>query len=93
MTTVATRARRIAELEGFDIIVKQNGQAIDPGQNGLLDGYTYDRSAKHTMTVNDWKRDRFEATYPGYMCDVLHGNGDVAAGQTSLRTIRESYED
>lgn len=93
MTTIATRSRRIADLEGFDIVVKQNGGAVDPGLNGVLNGYPYDRAAKYSLTVNDWKRDRFEATYPGYTCDVLNGDGSIAAGQTSIRTVRESYED
>jgi hypothetical protein len=94
MTTVQTRARTIAELEGFDIIIKQNGEPVDPTQNGVLKGpYSYERKAKHTKTVDEWKRERFEAGYPGFTCDVLRGDGTTAAPQMNLRTVRESYEE
>lgn len=92
MTTVQTRARTIAELEGFDIIVTKDNHVVDTTLNGILGPYSYDRKLKHTKTVADFKNERFEATYPGYSCKVLLGNGDVAAPQTSLRTVRESYE-
>jgi hypothetical protein len=47
---------------------------------------------KHTKTVNDFKRERFEEEYPGLSCDVLMGDGEIAASQANLRTVRESYE-
>lgn len=92
MTTVQTRARQIAEVEGFDIIVTQAGAAVDPKQNGVLGAYDYRKALKHSKTVSDWKNERFQPSYPGYSCDVLLEDGTVAAGQTSLRTVRESYE-
>jgi hypothetical protein len=55
MTTVATRVRRIADLEGFDLIVVQNGVPIDPAANGILGPYSYEKMAKHGWSVNDWK--------------------------------------
>lgn len=93
MTTVATRVRAIAELEGFDIIVKKNNKVVDPTLNGELGLYGYEKKLKHSKTVADWKRDRFSYVYHGYTCDVLLGNGSIASGQTTLRTVRESYED
>jgi hypothetical protein len=93
MTTVATRVRRIADLEEFDLVVTRDGQPVDVKQNGVMDDYPYDRKMKHTKTVNDFKRERFAVQYPGLSCDVLLGDGNVAAPQTSLGTVRESYEE
>ena len=93
MTTVQTRTRRIADTEGFEITVRQNGRVVDPTENGVLGPYPFQKALKHTKTVSDWKRDRFEASYPGYTCDVLLDDGSAASGQTSLRTVRESYEE
>lgn len=92
MTTVQTRTRQIAELEGFDIVVTQNGAPVDPRQNGVLGPYDYLKALKHSKTVSDWKIERFQTSYPGYSCDVLLEDGSVAPGQTTLRTVRESYE-
>lgn len=93
MTTVATRGRAISDLEGFDIIIKDNfGNAVDMKLNGVLGAYEYEKKLKHTKTVADWKRDRFRASYPGYTCDVLLADGSVAPGQKSLRAVRESYD-
>lgn len=94
MTTVATRTRDISDKEGFDIQVRDNtGKLVDVKQNGVLDAWGYSNKLKHTKTVADWRRDRFEYSYPGYTCDVLLGDGKVATGQMSLRTVRESYEE
>lgn len=93
MTTVQTRVRRIAEIEGFEITVRQNGSTISPTQNGILGDYPFQKMLKHTKTVADWKRERFESSYPGFTCDVLLDDGSPAPGQTTLRTVRESYEE
>ena len=93
MTTIQTRMRGIADLEEFDIIVTQNGNDVDPTLNGVLGRYPFDRKLKHTKTVADYKRERFEATYPGYSCKVLLGDGTIVAPQTNLRTVRESYDE
>ena len=93
MTTVATRVRRISDLEGFDIVVRQNGAHVAVTQNGLLGPYNFARKARAAKTVNAWKDERFKHTYPGFDCDVLMEDGSVAAGQTLLRTVRESYEE
>ncbi|MCW1987522.1 UNVERIFIED_ORG: hypothetical protein M2348_003272 [Sphingomonas sp. R1F5B] len=93
MTTVATRARRIADIEGFDIIVKQGGRKIALNENGILGPYPYEKMAQNAWTVADWKAKRFEAVYPDFTCDVLLEDGSVAASNTSLVIVRESYSD
>lgn len=58
MTTVATRARAIAALEGFDIIVTRKGKRVDPAKNGLLVGsYPFEKMLKHTKTAANFKHD------------------------------------
>jgi hypothetical protein len=85
--------RQIAEVEGFDVIVTQNGNHVDPKLNGVLGPYPYRKKLKHSCTVSDWRRERFEATYPGYSCIVLEEDGTQATGQKSLRAVRETYEE
>jgi hypothetical protein len=92
MTTVATRTRNIADLEGFDIVIMQNGQPVSPKSNGGIGRYPYENKAKHSMTVAEW-RTRFEREYPGYTCDVLLSDGNCATGQMKIRTVRETYEE
>lgn len=93
MTTVATRVRAISDLEGFDIQVKTlAGASVPPTNNGTLGQYPFEKKLKGTKTVADWRKERFERTYPGYSCDVLNGDGTTAAPQTALRTVRETYE-
>lgn len=93
MTTVATRVREISGIEDFDIIVTKNGQRVDPTQNGLLGAYPFRKKLKHSKRVSEWRQERFEATYPGYSCDVLNEDGSTAIGQTLLNTVRETYEE
>lgn len=94
MTTVATHVRRLADLEGFDVVVKDmNGEPIDVKSNGVLVSYGYEKMMKHSATVADWKRVRFLTRNAGYKCDVLLGDGQVAKGNMLLSTVRESYED
>jgi len=93
MTTVATRARKISDIEDFDIIVTKDGERVDPTLNGVLGEYPFLKKLKHSKRVSEWRAERFEATYPGYSCDVLNEDGSAATPQTLLRTVRETYEE
>jgi hypothetical protein len=87
MTKLATRKKQIEDLEGFEIeIFNGFGERADLDAQGLPD-YGYQRKAAGTMTVISWKT-RFQQSYPGYTCDVLHHDGTVAHGNTKLRSIR-----
>lgn len=92
MTPVDTRAREIVNREGFDVIVMRGRQAVNVRDNGLMGAFGFGRILKNTATVADWKRGRFERTYPGLSCDVLMGDGTTAPGQATLRTVRASYQ-
>ena len=49
--------------------------------------------AKNSMTVSNWKEQRFLPKYPGFHVDVLDAFGIVMAGNTLLSTVRDSYTD
>lgn len=93
MTTVQTRSRQIAEVEKFEIQVKKDGEPVDLKENGMMGSYGWSKALKGTKTVSQWKNERFYNCYDGLECDVLYDDGSVAAGQTNLRTVRESYEE
>jgi hypothetical protein len=48
---------------------------------------------KGSKTVNKWIKERFEAMYPGFTCDVLNGDGSIATPQSKLETVRGTYEE
>lgn len=85
MTKLSTRQKEIEQLEGFKIqIFDGKGQLVDPDTQGLPQ-YLYQRKAAGTMTVVEWKASRFSTSYPGYTCDVLEANGEVAHGNFKLQ--------
>lgn len=93
MTTLATRIRKLSDLEGFDVIVlDSSGDPVDPRVNGFRD-YAFDRKSNSSMTVSAWIELRFNKIYPGYSCSVLNGDGTIAHGNTKLESVRETYED
>ena len=93
LTTLATRMRALADLEDFDVeVLDGQGNAVDPKTNGFAQ-YNFDRKAKSSMTVSEWKQRRFSPIYPGYSCRVLNGDGSEAHGNAKLVSVRESYEE
>jgi len=95
MTMMLTRMEEIFHREGFWIEVTRNGKALTNmrqlRKSGVLNSYDFKKKAKGTWTVDRWKRDRFEAVNSNYSCNVLKGDGKVAAAQTTLNTVRDSY--
>lgn len=93
MTTLATRTREIGDIEGFDIeVIDAQGNVVDTKTNGFKK-FNYDRMAKGAMTVNDWKKNRFQKTYKGYDARVLKSDGSISNGNVKLSTVRKSYEE
>ncbi len=87
-----TRMHEIADRERFEIEVTRRGTVLkNLRRNGVLNAYPFKRMLGGTKTVDQWKRERFESTYPGYSCNVLRADGRIAVGQTSLQTVRNSY--
>jgi hypothetical protein len=87
LTTLATRMRALADLEDFDFeVLDGQDNAVDPKTNGFAQ-YKFDRKAKSSMTVSEWKQRRFNPTYPGYSCRVLNGDGSEAHGNAKLVSV------
>jgi len=92
MPKVKNVEKKIWEIEGFDVTIKypNGGSDVRGDKNGITQ-YAYKNAAKHDMTVNEWKNNRFSKCYPGFDVDVLNGDGDTVPGQTHLGTVRDSY--
>lgn len=94
MTTVATRIRQIADLDGFDIEVPRDGKLVDIRENGeLMAAYDLKKKLKHITTVSDCVKERCKRTYPGFSCRLLNGDDGIAESKTLLRNVGESYEE
>ncbi len=93
MTTLATRIRALSDLEDFDIeVLDLNGNSVDPKTNGFAK-YDFDRRARGSMTVSDWKNKRFINAYGGFTCRVLNADGTEAHGNAKLESVRSTYEE
>ena len=91
VTKVSTYIARIYEKEGYNIKIKKDGKKVKMDSHGHLGSYSTSNRAKGTMTVQQWKNQYFNYYYPKYDCDVLYGDGSIAVGQTTLKTVRDSY--
>jgi hypothetical protein len=83
--------RQIRRVDGFDVRFRHRDGKDVRGDLELARGYGFQNSGPHTMTVQDWKRNRFEPNYPGFTCEVLDGRGRAVSGNTLLSTVRASY--
>ena len=94
MTTVATRAFEIYEIEGFGIeFLDMDNNPLPVHQKGLPSYQKeFERRSRGAWTVAEWKEKRFNTLYRGYGVSVLKENGDIAVGQTLISTVRETYE-
>lgn len=94
MPKVKNVEKNIWEVEGFDIQIQHlDGKDVHGAKAGLPT-YPYEKQAKNSMTVREWKDKRFGQVYPGYDVAVLDGDGViVTAGNTHLGTVRDSYSE
>lgn len=90
MPTVKNIERKIGNIEGFDVVMKQEGENVR-GDKKLQKQYSKQIAAKGTYTVAKWIKKRFKVDFPGYDVDVLFFDGDKATGNTLLSTVRDSY--
>jgi hypothetical protein len=93
MTMILKRMDEIYQREGFMIEPRTSkGKPLkNLRKNGVLKPYRFARMMKDGATVNDWIKDRFEKTNPGYTCKVLDANGNIIPGQAHLDTMRATY--
>jgi hypothetical protein len=90
MPNIEKIAKEISDFEGFEVTIRsksRNGVAKLPGYKRR-----FQRRARESNTVADWKRLRFETDYPELEVDVLLADGRIATARTTLDKIRRSYE-
>ena len=83
--------RRIWNTEGFAVTIRHADGRDMRGDRLGIPMYTYDRMAKNSMTVAEWRNQRFQPNYPGFTIDVLDAQGEAVAGNTLLSNVRDSY--
>ena len=82
--------KRIFEIEGFEVVVKNTeGKDVHGNKEGFnqWDGR---KQTKNSMTVNGFK-DKIEKKYQGYKVDVLDADGNVQSGNKLLGNVRDTY--
>jgi hypothetical protein len=91
MPKLATVIKQIFQTECFDIVMLwPDGTKVRSDKEGIH-VYNFDRKAKDTYTVSEWKRIRFNSQFAGYECDVLDGDGDPVSGNMTLKKLRSTY--
>lgn len=91
MALVKNVEKRIWDVEQFQVIIRHADGRDMRGDRTGIPMYPFERMAKSSMTVAQWKEQRFRPTYPGFDVDVFDAFGVPAAGNTQLSTIRDSY--
>ena len=91
VATVRAVERRILKVEGFKVVIRHLDGRDVRGDREHLPGYPFGRAMKNRSNVKDWKRRRFQPTYPGFEVDVIAEHGDRVHGGTLLGTVRDGY--
>ena len=89
MPTSGTVATMISRVEGFDVsFVDDAGEIVDDAR---LAPYPYNRAARNSWTVTQWRQKRIETAYPDQWLVAWRPDGEEAHGNTRLETLRRSY--
>ncbi len=97
LTALDDVLRKIQEVEGFRVCISnQDGRKVRGDWAKDMQPYPYKHAWNGAMTVSTWKNSRFLKNYPvfgdqGFQVDLIDGNGNSCAGQSKLKTVRESY--
>lgn len=83
--------RTVRNIEGFQIVITQNGADVR-GDKIIRKQYVAERMSKNLFTVSEWKL-KFQSQFPGYDVKVLNADGSEARGNTLLCTVRDTYSD
>ncbi len=81
----------IYNVEGFPVIFL-DADGADASSKRVVD-YPYQRAARGTWSVTQWKQDRFAAAYPEFNVEVIDPDGNVVHGRTLLDNIRQRFID
>ena len=89
MRSTKSISEDIRSVEGFDVrFVGVDGEDVSLRR---AEDYPYQRAARNAWTVSQWKRERFEVTYPDYRVEVLDPDGTPIHGKTLLENLRLRY--
>ena len=83
--------RKIANVENFEVTIRDAEGRNIRGDKGGLPTYPYQLAAKHDFTVAQWRESRFKQVYPGLEVTVWMADGNEAHGGVRLATVRDSY--
>ncbi|WP_428121718.1 N-6 DNA methylase [Candidatus Poriferisodalis sp.] len=91
MPTSGTVATMISRVEGFDVsFVDDAGEIVDDAR---LAPYPYNRAARNSWTVTQWRQKRIETAYLDLWLVAWRPDGEEAHGNTRLETLRRLYDD
>ena len=91
MPRLKTVVQHVFRIEGFEVAFRHpDGRSMRSDRSGVPQ-YEYQRAAKNSMTVADWKNQRFYPNYAGFEIQVLNGGGKSVSRNTLLSTVRDSY--
>ncbi len=93
MPLVKNVEKRIWDIEQFAVIIRHADGRDMKGNREGLPMFGYDRMARNSWTVSEWKNQRFCPNYAGLEVDVLDGSGQPATGNTLLSNVRDSYSE
>jgi type I restriction enzyme M protein len=79
----------IFDIEGFAVIFLDS-DGNDASSKRVAD-YPYQRAARGTWSVSQWKNERFAAAYPDFNVSVFGPDGKDVHGRTRLDNIRQSW--
>jgi hypothetical protein len=85
-------AAEIEKCEGFAVRIRPASNGQTPRTNLRSYARNYERVARASFSVADWRRRRFDAVYPEYDVEVLFGDGRPASPRTLLLKVRASYD-
>ena len=85
-------AAEIERFDGFAVRIRPASEVQTPKTNLRSYARNYERIARGSFSVADWRRRRFDAVYPEYDVEVLFGDGRPASARTLLLKVRASYD-
>jgi hypothetical protein len=91
MPTAQKITAEIQKFEGFAVRIRPEAGTSPKASLRSYAG-NYERIARQSFSVADWKRRRFDSVYPNHEVDVLLANGKPASPRMTLSKIRASYE-
>ena len=84
-------AKTISKIEGFEVsFVDDDGNIVDDAD---VASYRFQRAAKNTWTLAQWRESRIEVEYPEQWIVAWRPDGTEAHGRTLLETLRRSYDE